>query len=47
MHHAAGKFGKPLGIGNRLRGWMEVAGFVDIQDEVYKVKCSPFGRGQY
>jgi hypothetical protein len=34
-------FGKPLNVGRFHRGWMEEAGFVDIEEKVVKVGSLP------
>ena len=37
MSDLAERFGKPLKIGIKLKGWMTDAGFEDIHDEIHKV----------
>lgn len=45
MSEMAEKFGKPLKIGTRLRGWMEDAGFEDIHDQVYRISIGRWAKG--
>jgi len=37
LDNAAIEAGKPVRIGHKLRGWYEAAGFVDIQEKVFKL----------
>ncbi|KFY88679.1 hypothetical protein V498_06694 [Pseudogymnoascus sp. VKM F-4517 (FW-2822)] len=38
-------FGKPLNVGRFHKGWMEEAGFVDVEEKVVKVPLGPWARG--
>jgi len=41
---AAMAMGKPMRIANKLKGWYEQAGFVDVQEEVFKLPLNPWPR---
>jgi trans-aconitate methyltransferase len=41
-NEVAEKFGKILDVGPRQKQWMIDAGFVDIREEIFKVKPPPF-----
>jgi hypothetical protein len=37
---ASVKFGRPMGVAQNFKKWVEGAGFVDVVEEVYKVRTS-------
>jgi SAM-dependent methyltransferase len=39
LDEATVKFGKQLNVAGRQKQWMIDAGFVDVQDDIYKVGC--------
>lgn len=41
LKEASAKFGRPMGIAQNMRKWMEEAGFEDVYEEIRKVCFSP------
>jgi len=41
---AAMKMGRPIRIANKLKKWMEQAGFVDVHEEILKLPINPWPR---
>jgi metalloendopeptidase OMA1, mitochondrial len=39
---AAMKLGRPLRIANKIKKWMQQAGFVDVHEEVFKMPVNPW-----
>lgn len=37
LNAASAKFGKPMNVAARIAGWLEEEGFVNVQDDIYKV----------
>lgn len=44
LDEAAEENGRPLGIAHKLKGWYEAAGFVDVQEKVFKLPINSWPR---
>ncbi|QSZ36771.1 hypothetical protein DSL72_006654 [Monilinia vaccinii-corymbosi] len=42
VEKAATKAGRSMNVANRLKGWYEAAGFVDVQEKIYKLPINPW-----
>ncbi|KAF2459535.1 S-adenosyl-L-methionine-dependent methyltransferase [Lineolata rhizophorae] len=42
QHQAAMNLGRPVRIANKLRKWLEDAGFVDVHEEIFKLPINPW-----
>lgn len=43
LNAASAEFGKPMNVAPRIAAWLEDEGFVNVQDDIYKVRSSPQG----
>jgi len=44
---AAEQTGRPLRIANKLKGWYEAAGFVDVQEKMLKIPMNPWPKDRH
>lgn len=47
IDRAAEQSGRPLRIANRLKGWYEAAGFVDVQEKLMKIPMNPWPKDRH
>ncbi|KAG9239651.1 putative Trans-aconitate 2-methyltransferase [Amylocarpus encephaloides] len=47
LDEAAMRAGRPMRIGNKLKRWYEQAGFVDVQEKVFKLPVNPWPRDKH
>ncbi|KFY95340.1 hypothetical protein V500_02833 [Pseudogymnoascus sp. VKM F-4518 (FW-2643)] len=46
LSKSSADFGKPLNVGRFHKGWMEEAGFTDVEEKVVKVPLGPWATGR-